>query len=300
MKREEANAIAMFEILKKLGYEPVKDSGNETFYISPINDNKAASFVVDKLNNAWYDLTEGSSGDVVEFVRCYLKYSGEDNTDADIYRWLMNMSAPQTPSAPDMFSSINENAAMPALCFERISELRYPALVKYLESKGISIAVAKKYLNEILVRNLHTGKKFYAFGLATESEGFELRNRAFRGSIGTQSISFIRGTKVPADEIHIFEDMMDFLSAVMHNGEDFQGDVLILNSVFCLPMSTAYIRNYSYRKINTWLNNDTAGVMATRNLKDTAEILKIGFTPMNKIYAPFKSVNAWHLQKDLL
>lgn len=298
MNMQEANAIPLPEILNKIGCNPVKQNASDMWYHSPFRSEKTPSFHVNAVKNVWYDFGIGKGGTVIDFACGYLESQGEDHTRRDALRWVSNMTV-----SPSSFLAIPEEKkteSKKALTLSKVYDLQDNVLITYLQSRGIPLAVAKKYIKEIIVNNANTGKRFHAIGLPTESEGYELRNKAFKGCIGAKSISFIRGSQVPAVELQIFEGIMDFLSAVsLQKDFSFVGDAIVLNSVACLPQVYPYIKGYVYRSIYTWLDNDKAGHYATKALQDLSE--KEGlltFQTMNKTYAPYKDVNEWHVQRN--
>lgn len=295
MNIEQANAIALPEILQKIGCLPVKQKGFDIWYNSPFRDEQTASFHINTVSNLWFDFGEGKGGDVVDFARNYLKSQGEDYLHADALRWIGNMSL--SPVSILFLPRDKPVQCKATLSLSKVQEIENRALVNYLESRNIPLSLAKKYVKQISVNNSNTGRKFFALGWQTESEGYELRNKLFKGCIGAKSVSFIRGKKVPSVEVHVFEGMMDYLSALAERKiQQFDGDTIILNSVNCLPQVFPYIKNYVYKSLYTWLDNDTSGVLATNALKELAE--KEGlltFQAMNKTYAPHKDVNAWRM-----
>ncbi len=297
MNIEQANAIALPEILEKIDCLLIKDSGCDLWYQSPFFSKKMASLYVDTIKNAWYDFGEDNGGDVIDFVCAYLESQGEDHTLFDALRWLNNMLPPPTISQNVLPENSFEDGT--PLVLQELYALRQPALISYLESRGIPLTLASKYLKELIVVNTDNGKKFHAIGLRNEANGYELKNKFFSGCIAPQSISFIRGVNIPAAEIHIFTGFMDFLSALSYQkGTRFAGDVIILNAVACLPQIFPYIENYTYKKLYTWLDNDTAGARATQALREfVVQDDNLTFKTMNKLYAPHKDVNAWHRHK---
>ncbi|PZR14739.1 MAG: hypothetical protein DI539_18705 [Flavobacterium psychrophilum] len=158
------------------------------------------------------------------------------------------------------------------------------------------LAVGKRYLKEAILLNNNRNTKIHALCLANEAEGHEIRNKVIQASIGAKGISFIRGTVVPAQEAHVFEGFMDFLSAVVIRGKVFEGDVIILNSAACLPQAFPYLREYTYKKLHSWLDNDNAGMSATKTLKEFADAQGYEFEARNDLYAPYKDVNKWHTE----
>ena len=92
---------------------------------------------------------------------------------------------------------------------------------------------------------------------------------------------------------------MDFLSAIlMDKKEKLDGDSIVLNSVSLLSQAFPYIKNYGYETLLSWMDNDAAGKKATLDLDAFVQQQSgLKHKPMNKTYAPFKDVNAWHMNK---
>src|SRR6218665_161068 len=296
MNIEQANAIALPEILQKISCAPVKQVRDEIWFNSPFRDEKTASFHVNSVKNVWYDFGATKGGDVVRFAIEYLLSQNEDHTVVDALRWLRNMTI--APSAEFYSRPKGKTERTSKILVQKVLNIKNEGLLQYLEARRIPLEVANLYLKEAVLLNDNTGKQFNTLCIENEGEGYELRNKFFKGCTGPKSISFIRGAKVPVDEIHVFEGVFDFLSAVQNEPDfKFQGDVMILNSVACLPQGIPYIRDYFYRTINSWLDNDEAGESAKQTLKEVANLAGCTFKPMNEKYAPFKDVNAWHIEK---
>lgn len=295
MNIEQANGIAMTEILRKIGCRPVKEKVDDIWYLSPFRNEKTASFKVNIRKNLWFDFGAGKGGDVVKFACEYLLTGNDGQGISNALKWIYTLTPSPAVITPIKASDFVKPA--PVLELVRSYELQYRILTNFIESRGIPLELAQEFLKEVLVRNNKTGREFRAIGLYTEAEGFEIRTEDFKGCIGAKSISFIRGTELPAPEIHIFEGMMDFLSAfAQHPKQHFEGDVIVLNSTSCLPQAFPYIRNYhNYRKLTTWLDNDATGLKATEFLKELAWKEGIEFEAMNDLYAPHKDINDWHV-----
>ncbi len=296
MNIEQANAIPLPEILHKIGCQPVKQKDADIWYNSPFRLEKTASFHVNTAKNVWYDFGEAKGGDVVKFVCAYLQSNGNDFTVSDALRWIKNMTF-LLPDVSSLAAQPTDKAT--GLVLQTIGNVKDPALIAFLKSRGISIETAQSFLKEVVTLNRSTNKSFFALGFANEANGYELRNQYFKGCIGAKAISFVRAANPPATEIHIFEGFMDFLSAVEEKGKDrFEGDIIVLNSVACLPQIIPYIKNYTYRAVYSWLDNDVPGARAAQVLKKfVTDEAKISFRLMNNTYAPHKDVNAWRMNK---
>ncbi len=291
MNIEQANAIPLSEILQKMGAKVVKSTSVEIWYNSPFRNERTASFHITIAKNIWYDFGLAAGGDAIALVTTYLDSQGEDHTAVDALRWLRNMFS----SPPIILNVDKKEPKKPSpLSITSRHAIEKGPLVKYLASRNIPLDVGQKYLEEAHVFNKNTGKTIRVLSMRNEAEGYELRNAFFKGCIGKKAITFIRGSAVPATEIHLFEGVMDFLSAVMKMPDyQFAGDVIILNSVYCLQQAYAYIKNYHYQNVITWFDNDTAGESATKAVKDFVDILGYGFLSKSELFAPHKDVNDW-------
>ena len=292
-----ANTIPIAQILGQLDIHPKQTTPHRLLYLSPVRLEKTPSFWVYLKTNRWHDYGDGRGGDSVDLVCAYLKFCREAHTVSDALRWINNMGVAPYQFKPPVYE--NDQPDAPSLVLKSRKTIQHLGLIHYLEKRGIPLEIAHRHLKEIHVRNQNTQKSFFALGFANEEGGYELRNPFFKGSLGAKAISFIRGTEPKPEGIHLFEGFMDYLSAVAQlNGKGFKGDAIVTSSLSCLKQAIPYIQNYGYRTAYTWLDNDPAGEKATVALdeffKTQADLIH---TPMNKIYAPHKDVNAWHMRQ---
>ncbi|OIN55553.1 hypothetical protein BLX24_29565 [Arsenicibacter rosenii] len=294
MNIETARTIALSEILQKIGLTLVKKRSSGEWYYSPFRQERTPSFKVNTVLNTWYDFGEGLGGDPIDFVCHYLNSSDTGNSISDALRWLGNMF-PADHSVciyPTWESKSEENI----LILKSVKPLTHVALIRYLESRGILKEVAVKYLREVRIYNQRTGKEYFAAAIKNEEDGYDYRNLYFKGCVKKKAISFIRGTVVGTNGIHIFEGFMDFLSTITKkNGIMFEEDVMILNSISLLKDATAYIRGFGYQTAFTWLDNDDPGHKATKAFGAFFHSEHILHVPMNHQYAHGKDVNEAHM-----
>lgn len=300
MNIEQAKTIPLALILENIGCKPTRVRTKESTYSSPLRNERTPSFHVNHAKNVWFDHGIAKGGTPVEFACAYLESQGEASTISDVLRWLSNMSglASTIRTIPVQDHSKEDRN----LELKRTQALQHPALVKYLENRGIPLKFAAPYVVEVYVRNRESKKNFFALGCANEEEGYEIRNPFFKGCVGTKAISFIRGSKPKPEGIHIFEGFLDYVSAItFKNVPQFEDDTIILNSLSCLRQATPYIKNYGYKVAYTWLDNDKAGQKGTQALAEffkTEENLR--HKPMNVVYLPHKDMNAWLVNSKLL
>ena len=68
MNCAEANQVDLVEYLNSIRYQPQKISGHNYWYLSPLRNEKHASFKVDRSKNVWYDHGIGKGGSLIDFV----------------------------------------------------------------------------------------------------------------------------------------------------------------------------------------------------------------------------------------
>ncbi len=293
MNIETARAVPLREILEKMGAKPVRKTRQADWYYSPLGDEGTAGLKVNKRQNTWHDFAEGRGGDGVDLVCKYLQATGAGHTISDALRWLGNMFEGNIPA--QLFPGRPIQREESALVLKSVRPLAHIALVKYLEDRGISKAIATGYLKEVSVLNRKSGKEFLAVAMKNEDGGYDYRNLYRKGCVRKKAISFIRGAVYGHGGIHVFEDFMDFLSVIMQRrGRPLDDDAIVLNSASSMQEVMAYIRNYGYRKAFTWLDNDEAGEKATLAFGEFFACENILHKPMNGRYAPHKDVNEAH------
>lgn len=298
MKIDEAKTIPLELILDRLGATRTKQTEHEAWYLSPLRQERTASFHVHREKNLWYDFGEGAGGDGLTLVCRHLAASGADATIADALRWLRNMTGsslpPLVPKRPTPLFEAEKGWQL-----RNVKPITHLALVRYLERRGIPVSLAQRHLQEISARNRKTGQGVFALGLRNEEGGYELRNPFLKASIAPKTISFIRGPVPKPASMHVFEGMMDFLSAAADATEQqLDGDVIVLNSVSNLADALPYIKGYGYQTLYSWMDNDPAGDKARRALLQVARAeADLLHQPMNDAYLPHADVNAGRMHR---
>lgn len=300
MNIETAKAIPISKILETLNLKPQRAFRGDEWYLSPFRLENKASFHVSTQKNVWYDFGEAIGGDGINLVQEVLKRQNLSHSTRDALAWLKSSIQGNVIPFPIKREALPKIDEGPRYLVEFTTPINNPFLVDYLAKRGIPLSVAETILLQALVFNKNTKKKFTALALPTERCGYEITTPYIKGSVGTKSISFIRGKKPKPPGIHFFEGMMDYLSVITQlEGRKLQDDAIILNSVNNVPQVLAYLYQYDYSVGYTWMDNDEAGRKATQSLQQLFkhDSCTMAHTPMNDLYAPFKDVNAWHMQK---
>lgn len=118
------------------------------------------------------------------------------------------------------------------------------------------------------------------------NNGWELRNRYFKGCRGHKDISYLPWSRDgPSTECAVFEGFIDYLSALTLDIIS-EADAIILNSVVNVNMVVPYLRNYTV--INCYLDNDNAGQTA---LSELTSIYGSTVIDRSTLYSEFNDLN---------
>ena len=255
MNCSEANNISIIGYLASQGISPTEVQNNHVWYCSPFRNETRQSFKVNRNLNQWYDFGTGEHGKLIDLV-CKMK--GVTATGA-----LIHLQRPELQ--PQSFSFGQHEYSEPKrITIKHIQPLQNRALIQYLEARNISPALAASYLKEAYYTTTNkTGQNKQYFALAFENmlQGYELRNRYFKGCT-TKAITTMPGENKKA--LNLFEGFMDFLSALQYyNVTRPNCQTIVLNSLINLKN----ISLDQYQKINLFLDNDEPGQKATAEIK---------------------------------
>lgn len=280
--KEEASLV---DLLSRLGYEPVKKSGHEKFYISMIRDDDInPSFTVNDDLGVWFDHGMRKGGNIIDFGLTYWKNLrfGEviQKLTATCAIPLADIIAVDRPAKPRQRLAVK----VPHYIVVETKPIgTHPAITEYLKSRGL-FEVGKAYLTEIyyyVEDDNAVRKHFFSAGWQNENKGWEVRNKYFKGCIGHQGISFIKGHEKNAV---LFEGFMNFLSWRMENPSA-DHSIIILNSVSALKPGIAKAKTFS--SLDIYFDRDKSGFAAT---KDFISALPYA-TDRSKAYEGFNDYN---------
>ncbi len=263
MDIQTAKQIKIADYLHSLGYSPVKQQGINLWYKSPLREETEASFKVNTERNQWYDFALGKGGGIIELASHLYA--------TDHIPCILERIAEQTPHIrPVSFSFGKQSFSEPSFQQLEIVPLSSPALLTYLQERGINIVLAKRECSE--AHFTHNGKRYFAIAFPNVSGGHEIRNRYFKGCIAPKDISHIRQPGTARETCYVFEGFMDYLSFLtlrLENCPKFpeldRQDYMVLNSVS--NVSKALYPLGSYERIHCFFDNDRAGMEALRQIR---------------------------------
>ena len=189
---------------------------------------------------------------------------------SDYVPYLLDRIAEQVPHIRPVSFSFRRQPYEPSFQHLEVRELSHPALLRYLQERGINTALAKPECKEL--HFINNGKPYFAIGFPNVAGGYEVRNRFFKGCIAPKDISHIRQRGERREKCLVFEGMTDYLSFLtlrMKNCPTMpdldRQDYVVLNSVS--NVSKAIDTLHGYERIHCLLDNDEAGIRAYQELR---------------------------------
>jgi hypothetical protein len=290
MNCETANLIDLVDYLHTLGYDPKKISGRDYWYLSPLRDEKTASFKVNKNKNIWYDHGLGKGGKLVDFATEYFRcdvsnalqkissFHSQNNHENIIVR------PPLHPNNNLLNASASGETAIKIIAAKK--PLYDPMLCRYLKDRRIEKSVADKYCYEVLFALTNKQKDYRAIGFKNNAGGYELRNEYFKGSSSPKYVCYLDNN---ANKIAVFEGFFDFLSyQTIHQNQEHQlTNYLVLNSLSFFERSLLLMEKH--QSIQLYLDQDKEGRACTH----LAQKRSMKFHDESKLYNGYKDLNDW-------
>ncbi len=173
MTIEEAKSIRIADYLHSLGYSPVKQQGINLWYKSPFREESEASFKVNTEREQWYDFGLGKGGNIIALAAHLYA--------TDHVPYILKRIAEQTPHVrPVSFSFGKQSSSEPSFQQLEIVPLSSPALLAYLQGRGINTELAKRECSE--ARFTHNGKRYFAIAFPNASVGLRFATAISRAA----------------------------------------------------------------------------------------------------------------------
>ena len=203
MTIQDVKQIKLADYLQSLGYTPVKQQGKNLWYKSPLREETDASFKVNTELEKWYDFGIGKGGNI-------LALAAELYRSEDVAYLLKRIGERTAYIRPASFSFGRQHSDNQPYQGLRVGELSSPALIAYLQERGINIGLAKRECREL--RFMNADKPYFAIGFPNMAGGYEVRNRYFKGCVAPKDITHIRQQDGQRCMCYLFEGFMDYLS----------------------------------------------------------------------------------------
>lgn len=187
-----------------------------------------------------------------------------------------------------------------------MQRLLNPALLDYVQSRGIDPAIARKHLKEIRYLDTVKGKEFFGLGSQNLAGGYSIRNKYMKTNIAPMGIVYFQADGYSTN-IHIFEGMFDFLTyKTMLDRSDDKEEFIILNSTTMAMHAAELIKNdinAAHKRIILWLDNEEAGSKASGSVARATRYftgLECQVLSANENYKGYNDLNAyWTATKQL-
>jgi len=268
-------------LLEKLGHDVASRKKNDTdyWYLSPLRNERTASFHVNRMTNQWFDFGLMTGGNPLDFL---LRYHG--------------------CSIPELLDRMNVSFSTHQLCLHEpelheeragndsklvVNEVRplyaYP-LKNYLHERSIPVAVADHFCKEVSYEI--NGHSYYGIGFQNDAGGWEIRNKNCKLSSAPKDITCLASGNTSA---HVFEGFMDFLSyRTLHPYEDPRSvDYVVLNGAGLFVRAQPFLEQHA--SVHLWLDRDVTGLAYTKY----ALSLGSRFVDESGFYEKFKDLNDW-------
>ena len=253
--------VSIVNYLRGKGINPTSKSGNYFMYHSPLRNDNTPSFSVSSTKNTFYDLgNESDKGNIIELVMRMERMGFVEACNFLDSQDLMK----ENENLISLSSSQSSKNCVKDYQITTVKDLQHPALIRYVESRQISLKTAFMFLKEIHYSN--SRGKFFGLGYQTDNEGYVLRSGIMKKpmNLGTAGIKTF---EVPESKtISVFEGMFDFLACVEYCKRPPRCTAIVLNSVSNLSKAMPHLIGAT--NIYSYLDNDDAGRKATERMKD--------------------------------
>jgi DNA primase len=285
--KELKHRIRIEYFLNSRGFSPVSQSGKCYKYISPLRQEKTASFSVDTERNTFFDFgnPDKKTTSIIDLVMLMDKVSFPDACkileDFDGKEKIEfeggNFSFLTVNTLNDRDPQRNEVTA--------VKDLQHPALIRYMEKRKITLKTAFSYLKEIHYKNAKG--QFFGVGYENDSGGFVVRSDIMKKPINLGHTGIKTFAVDGSRSVSIFEGLFDFLSAIEYYKNSPRCTAIVLNSVSNLSKAMPQLKGAT--TIYSYLDNDDAGRKATQKMRDAG----LNVIDQSTIYEEYKDFNEY-------
>jgi hypothetical protein len=287
----ELKKMDLVDYLETLGYIPQKIKGNDYWYLSPLRQEKTASFKINRRLNLWYDHGIGEGGSLIDFVMAYFNCTVRELVSQVASRQNLKLSFERAQNGiqkeyPEKEGKIGILDARP---------IKSISLKEYLKLRKIPFEIAIQYCVEVDFKLY--GKTYTTLGFKNNSGGYELRSPAFKGSSAPKTVTYLEGDGA---ELAVFEGLFSFLSYQTLKEQEgcrqtiFQSQgqpgFLILNSLSFFEKSRLIME--SHGKVHLFLDRDEAGRKCTQK----ALLWSPNYQDQSGFYKRYKDLNDYLVQ----
>jgi len=276
--------IPISDFLSRLGIRPVRSSGSELFYHSPIAPEKTPSFSVNDRKGCWNDFGRGKGGTIIDLG---LHLFGTDSVSEAVKKF------------NEIYAGVSANIRAPERADPQDSNIRIhlvqelgknPALTKYLGDRGLfGDVLGGNEVKEVyysLKRPDGSHKRYFGVGWQNRSGGWEVSSAYGKLCIGKKNLTIVNeAASEKTGKANVFEGMFDYQAACKLKWVDREETAVILNSTSLVDRAIGYMKEKKLRA-DLFLDNDRSGDSATEKIK-----AQIDSMDMRQMYSSHNDVN---------
>lgn len=292
---------------------------SEVWYLSPLRDEKTASFKIDNKKQVWHDHGGiGEGGDMLKLVQRYLAGSTGTASVSEALQWLKGCSATTPPEKRNRPSSGQKMVKQEASgeedkTFKLVKEkiIFNRSLIAYIQERKLPIDLVRLYAKEVYAKSPKTGKQVFGIGIKNDLGGYDLR-----GAVGTlkvpvesKAITTLIGSH-HIDTVNILEGQFDFYTMVHLCGQQENEGVIILHGAKLWRHAVERLKNEprfsQVKTVRTWMQNDDTGqlvlakiageLQGSYEIQDKTPLYKTVVDKTTGEAKEFKDLNAWWIE----
>ncbi len=274
--------------LQRNGYQPVKQTEMKSWYLSPLRNEKTASFMVNRDRNTFVDWGSGERGTIIDLAMFLFS--------TDISGALEKLEGYRQPEKTANFFFKKQKSVSKKTLSGKIERITHPRLIDYLYSRGILPFYWEscEFLFQYTLPNTKKTKTrvpfYYWLAWKNDSGGFERRNKYMKGTMLYKNITTIPGDK---SQFNIFEGFFDYLSALsFYEVNRLPGTTIVLNSIVMAHRTYKIIGKNSL--LNLFLDNDAAGKEKVDSYTERFENV---VNKSREIYPEYKDFNDFWIDR---
>jgi hypothetical protein len=219
-------------------------------------EQKTGSLSLNERKNLWFDHAEGKGGDILKAAELFEGKGGFTDTVMALSQG--REAIEESRGRMKIVEGISfESEGQKADVTASFDDVRHPALVSYLASRGISVQTAKASGTKELHWNVGDSR-FFGLALPTE-KGYSIRSAVYKGAIGG-GVSRIKIGK-DMQTVKVFEGMFDLLSYRQVYPKESFVSVVLNGTANLTDKLLSELKNLG-RPVELYLNNDEAGKKA--------------------------------------
>ena len=290
MNAKQAKQIRIDDYLARLGYNPKRADARRLMYLSMLTPNgeQTPSFQVSADGHAFHDWSTGASGSIVDLAMYII---GSHDVSAALAHIEATIGRISSNAASETSFSLYQQQRF--LAVVSAQGLNSPALLAYVNGRGIPADIARAYCSEVRYRIASSGKEFYSLGWPNDSGGWELRNRFSKVAAAPKDISTVNG--LYNCTFLVFEGFFDFLSAVaLRWFQPMEMNAVVLNSTALLERALPLLQQAT--RVICLLDNDDSGKKATARILEACPLAE----DHTHLYAGYNDLNDYVMNNSTI